>query len=856
MAAELRIIVEGEGPDERPTTPPSPAPAPPPPPAVVHQPVPPAQQPQAAMQPPRQPAASERAVQQRPSDVSQEPPQRRSIFNKPARQEVVQQPSQGQPPSKLPPSNVVTFAGPPEEPEKPTQQQPPATVQPPREPPKPPPAVATMPEPDEEPKKQVVQEQPKQDIFGNQPPSRRFTLDQWEQLGADAEQVAQQFRMLPPLEVQQVVQPPAPPEQRPSAATMATNSTAPVQQPARAPATTSAPPQAQQPPRRPMQATSEIQREAKERLERRARNQAVDYEMRRQSDEYRTVQEAREEKKAAPNPEEEASKRVQRQEREKAVEQEMRKQSPEYAKEAELKDVYRENAKAIREMTEAAREEKIALSKMTEEQRIAYLAEKEANRQREAEAVKERAKSIREAEQPPEAEKVLEAKPLHDEEGYRRQAREAMAQRDRSERYRQVRREMDPKFAEEEERREMREQARTVAMGGAAIGGKPGRVLGIASQLMNSPAAMRAIKDFLGQSVKEQPKPQEVSKPEFVKSFSEEREEEKVRQAPSAAFKASDNRIQQQPKQSNPSTAIQTAQTMQRASQTSQAGSTTASAAGATASEGAAGMMAMAAEAVPVVGAIVAAAQLVKQEIAEIGESRRQTMRSGIDVAKASVSGDPNQGFAVLTKSFDSVADAAEKVSPALGLVTPAAKEFVHGVDEMRGTIKQTSERLSQYNGGLAAQSAMQEVTMMQRDISRAERYGPNLQSANAAGFGAEQKLADILDKFAPLALKMSEKSFQALTGLLVIAEKIVDPIVAVAGDTRVQTAASVAMSAAVPQLMIPLNILVALGRDAAANNDNAALQQLNQFLGAINQPVPDTVQVMGPAPGAPIVLP
>ena len=92
--------------------------------------------------------------------------------------------------------------------------------------------------------------------------------------------------------------------------------------------------------------------------------------------------------------EEEASKKLERESRQADVEKEMRSQNPVYRAQGELKDAYEENALAIREMTEAARVEKIQLARMTEEERIDYLGRKEAQRQREANAVKAKADEV------------------------------------------------------------------------------------------------------------------------------------------------------------------------------------------------------------------------------------------------------------------------------------------------------------------------------------------------------------------------------------------------------------------------------------------------------------------------------
>lgn len=52
----------------------------------------------------------------------------------------------------------------------------------------------------------------------------------------------------------------------------------------------------------------------------------------------------------------------------------------------------------------------------------------------------------------------------------------------------------------------------------------------------------------------------------------------------------------------------------------------------------------------------------------------------------------------------------------------------------------------------------------MQRDMSRAERFGERIEAANEARFRMEQKVADISDRMLPLIAKYAEHLFNGVT--------------------------------------------------------------------------------------------
>lgn len=550
---------------------------------------------------------------------------------------------------------------------------------------------------------------------------------------------------------------------------------------------------------------------------------------------------------------------------------------------------------------------------------------------------------------------VPEVIPLHDEEAYAKNARAAMADRERAKRQKEVRREIDPEFAKEEQDRESKERAKLLAMGGAAIGGKVGRMMGIASQLMGSPEAMRALAGLVGGNRRETATPVQESRPtpdrnivqpdreqatpkkevtekpaveapdlpmpakKQIKQLARkerqrdlpresilgpERREvtEKEPERPGSLFgkerkppekqvtekepesqqeketrkeeaentpekevaeKTPPSRDQEKNIQANPPSARPSAMavnagqppagpTMAAAKSAPSANAASSAATAAGAGTAAGGAMAAATAMIPVVGAIIAAVELTKQVIAEVGEGGRKIVRGGVDASKAVVSGDIDQRMAVLVGGFDAVADGAAKVVPVLGLVTPAAKEFVRGIDEMRGTVKQTTERLSQYNGKLASQVAMQEVTEMIRDINRANRMGGQLAATNDARFRMEQKMQDIADKLMPTMLSVTEDIFKTIEGLMTMTEKMVEYTGITAG--KVSDVAKVA----IPGWAV-MAILLRKIQEQAEQNNNATITEdagWNQFLALRNPGALSTVVPPPPMPGPVVGMP
>jgi Mg2+ and Co2+ transporter CorA len=109
------------------------------------------------------------------------------------------------------------------------------------------------------------------------------------------------------------------------------------------------------------------------------------------------------------------------------------------------------------------------------------------------------------------------------------------------------------------------------------------------------------------------------------------------------------------------------------------------------------------------------------------------------------------------------------------GVVGEASKQ----ISALDRAVKGTADRLSEYDGRLAAQKANQEVAEIMRDVQRAQRFSESTAGANESRFNMEQKLADITDRFIPFIMKIADQLFSVVTDLLELGEPAVPIILA-----------------------------------------------------------------------------
>lgn len=459
-----------------------------------------------------------------------------------------------------------------------------------------------------------------------------------------------------------------------------------------------------------------------------------------------------------------AKERLEKAEEEEAIDQEMRAMDEEYRAKAELKDAYEESAQATRELAQAAREEKAAMAQMTEEEKVNYLAEKEAKRQMQTKAVSKRTDEIRREQDAEYAE-------------------EARKQDEREERSRQAEEDRESRAKQEEEDRPANERSKKVAMVGAAVGGATGRALGFVAKLMQ-PATQRGL--GYGKKKKEEDAEQkpveddEDAKDAKQKTPEDDEElpglppaqqaapaddadrikaEEEFRDKRQAEIDRLDAEYEKAGKESDRLSALaKTDPTQQKAADE-------------------------AAEREKDLAAQHAAASRQKYSPKKEEEDERedtgaadQTMaaqseykddKSGEGAEKAQKDSD---AIAARKKNRKELAAAGGDVRMALAIEAvsafgAAAKATANSVNELSDRVKRTSREFGQYSGVLATQNAQQDVTQLMRDINNAQRFGEVTAGANEARFDMEQKIQDITNRFIPFIMKMAENIFRVLEG-------------------------------------------------------------------------------------------
>ena len=229
-------------------------------------------------------------------------------------------------------------------------------------------------------------------------PSRRFTKEQWDALGEeDREIVAKTMNMGPPLEQQQKKQP---------------QEVAPPPKPRQQPEPPPEPEPPQQSPKTRDDLDEEIaKRQDREKfnadVEHRRRQTDSAYRMQQEDAEQaredaRRERDARQQEREAKKrqqeiddtPEAIAKERLDRLARERAIDKRMRADDAEYAAKMELADAEKEEARERRLSAEENRKERRLLAQMTRQQRIDHLARQKMTQDSEAQAIAKRAKEL------------------------------------------------------------------------------------------------------------------------------------------------------------------------------------------------------------------------------------------------------------------------------------------------------------------------------------------------------------------------------------------------------------------------------------------------------------------------------
>ncbi len=445
-----------------------------------------------------------------------------------------------------------------------------------------------------------------------------------------------------------------------------------------------------------------------------------------------------------------AAQKLAAEERAKAVDLEMRQQSPEYRAQAELTDAMMENARAIREMTEESRKEKIALSEMSPRERALHFAHQELERQQEKKRVDDFTHVIR-----------MQADPE-----YRQD--QLKADQEREER------------ADRLHEKEIRHQERLAEMEQSK-----------AEKEAN--ALDRAMFQAHNELVREEDRKQR-SREQGMRTAQRKVDRENKQQEIDENFvedqERTDTQRTQQAQMGGTSKVVHGAI---RAATGGPSGAISALPSVATGAMEALGVGAATMTAVAAPIALAGAAMVGSYQLATMAVDKfEHALESTIDTlgtSLAQVAALDNKALAAgITKQAgaavgEAIAEIGAGIGTGLGLAAglvwapvgyvlgrtlgdtlgKTVGQAVDAIQQLDRAVAGTAQRLSQYDGGLAQQQAEQEVRDIMRDISRAQRFGTEIAEANAARFSMEQKLSDIGDRLLPLVMGIAEKLFSFL---------------------------------------------------------------------------------------------
>ncbi len=446
-----------------------------------------------------------------------------------------------------------------------------------------------------------------------------------------------------------------------------------------------------------------------------------------------------------------AAQKLAAEERAKAVDVEMRQQSPEYRAQAELTDAMMENARAIREMTEESRKEKIALSEMTPQERIDYRTDKELERLQEKQAV---------------------AKQLHE-----------------------VRMEFDPEYAEQQRKADQEHADRVEALHQKELDHAQKLADMEQSKAQKEANALdRAMFQAHNELVREEDRKQR-SREQGMRTAQRKVDRENKQQEIDENFVEDQERTDaQRGQQAQMGGTSKVLHGAIRAATGGPSGAISALPSVATGAMEALGVGAATMTAVAAPIALAGAAMVGSYQVATMAVDKfEHALESTIDTlgsSLAQVAALDNKALAagIVKQAGSAVGEAIAEIGAgigtgvglALGLVWApvgyvlgrtlgdtlgkSVGQAVDAIQQLDRAVAGTAQRLSQYDGGLAQQQAEQEVRDIMRDISRAQRFGTEIAEANAARFSMEQKLSDIGDRLLPLVMSLADKLFTFLT--------------------------------------------------------------------------------------------
>lgn len=214
-------------------------------------------------------------------------------------------------------------------------------------------------------------------------------------------------------------------------------------------------------------------------------------------------------------------------------------------------------------------------------------------------------------------------------------------------------------------------------------------------------------------------------------------------------------------------------------------------------------------------------------------EKLREGIQQAFKVGAAMISFDPDK----LARGF---ADLIGKVPLVGGLMGGLA----HGILDLGDAVHSTAQRLSAYSGQLAMQLAQQEIVRIQRDIRRAQEFGPQIAAAENARFEFENKVNRFMDKYTPMFLRIAERLLDMVSGIMEFPDRL-----------HAAFAEQVANVLEVIDNIFPgnvfKNIIDALREIAKNTNKEPDLNLEDQFVQELLGMQQGLQQLIGPAPNA-----
>jgi hypothetical protein len=164
------------------------------------------------------------------------------------------------------------------------------------------------------------------------------------------------------------------------------------------------------------------------------------------------------------------------------------------------------------------------------------------------------------------------------------------------------------------------------------------------------------------------------------------------------------------------------------------------------------------------VGAVVGVVAVVLEAIKETIDKAAQIGAKTADFGATGLRGETRQ---TMQGVADSTKVEGAAAYTAIGMLGNAASTSGNALLRLHDAVGDTVEKLSMYNGLLAASVAREEVRVINRDISRAERFGPELEGMQNQRISINTKWDRIIDALYPIFMRIGSVGLTLLENLV-----------------------------------------------------------------------------------------